>query len=320
MTEDVRERATDAGVSEETLKVLDEIKKDGEEFEGIDNKTPEKTPDELAKETADKKATDDKKAADDEATRKAEEAAKNNNKNGSDDKGEKPVSREPKTVPVGKFNQLRHDHGETKAQLEAERAAKVELERKLADAIANKPNTEVAAKGNNEEIKKAAKALAEKHGADEEFVEELALTISDLISKNAPKAEISEEIKTKLNELDEAKAETTRKNKEMQEDADFEQGFAGLLTEFPELANSKEDFKQLAFTDGYETTPLRTLAAAYMHDNKPKKTAEASGSGKSSGVIDYEALTEEDIKNLPREEFTKYMKWYEKKHGANSSS
>jgi hypothetical protein len=295
MTESIRERSTASDVSEETLKVLDAIRKPGEVFEGADK------PVEPTKEVKPEEKPKEEPKVDPKPEEKPVEP--------------KPEERPARSVPVIKFNVQRHELGETKAQLAAERAAKADLELKLKE-LSDKPTQE-----NVDEVRVAAKKLAEKHGLDEEFVVELMEQSADLASKKASKSNIPADLEKTIAEF---KAQTERSKAIEQsqvEDKQFEDSFGKVSTEFPELADPKvkEALKQLAFMEGYESTPLRAIALEYIHDNKPRKTAEESGKGRAD-VTDYENITDAQLKAMNREEATKFLAWQKQKHDYRTNS
>jgi hypothetical protein len=206
-------------------------------------------------------------------------------------KPEKQV-RDSKFVPVGKFNQFRKENAALKKQL-------VELDDKI-KVMSAQP------KGIETEIADKARDFAGKYGFDEVQARDLLQIVADIADKKATNLDLQKKV-----ELYEAERQ------KMEEDRGFEKEFAEVSKTYPELASVKDDFKRLSFTEGYERTPLPVLAAWYSKEFKPRVTAEHAVKGKSSEVIDFENLTEEQLKALPEKEFLKYMSYQDKKAGLN---
>jgi len=220
----------------------------------------------------------------------------------SEKKPEK-IEREQKYVPVSKHNEERHKRQEAERLAEEARKEAAELRAKLADKPSEKSN----------DLKSAAQALADKHGLDQEFISELLETTTKINSRN----DLSEEAKADLAIIKQAKAEAEAKLKETAQETGFSNEFANVIKEFPELAERKDELKQLAFSEGNVNTSLRRLALEYLHDNpvKPgRRSSESPTQGKGkSDVIDFENITEDDFKNLSREELDLYETWLTKR-------
>lgn len=268
MTDEVK-GAGQPEVSEETLKVLQAIKEDGEVFEGVD--LPEN------KETPTEEAEDEAKPELEAESEKPEEEAK-------------PLKRESKFVPVSKFNEMRKENQEYKKKL-------LELDEQLKVAIAKPKDIE-------EEILLKSREFSEKYGFDVDQAKDLFKTVAEIADKKSSKLDLEGKV---------ARYEAERKR--LEDDRKFEKEFSGISQSYPELDSVKDDFKRLSFTEGYEKTPLPVLAAWYVKEFKPKKTAESASKGKFKGVIDFENLSEEELKGLPEKEFLKYMAYQNQKHG-----
>lgn len=245
-----------------------------------------------------------------EAEKPKEEAPKAKEEEDKDKKPEaKPADRTVRAVPVHKFNEQRHELQDTKKAL-AERDAKIaELEKTLSSKDGGKPTTQEEVS----DIRKTAKAIAEKHGLDEEFVSEFADAMVKLAKtdRNVLPKDISDKLAV-LDTLQKERAEQT-------EERMFNDDFDKVAKEFPALADKKDSIKEIAYTEGNERIPLRAIAIQFLHDNpvpQPKgKTAEDGqpGAGRDAGeVIDFDHVTEEQMKdpNFPLE---KFMEFQEKK-------
>lgn len=262
MTEEAK--AAPAEVSPETLKVLEAIKEDGETIEGVDLPENKETP----------------------------EPPKEEETQPEEVESEKPLPRDSKFVPVGKFNQFRKENAALKKQL-------VELDEKI-KVMSAQP------KGIETEIADKARDFAGKYGFDEVQARDLLQIVADIADKKATNLDLQKKVESYEAE-----------RQKMEEDRSFENEFAEVSKTYPELASVKDDFKRLSFTEGYEKTPLPVLAAWYSKEFKPKVTAEHAVKGKSSEVVDFENLTEEQLKGLNDKDFKKYMDYQDKKAGLN---
>lgn len=218
---------------------------------------------------------------------KVEEITPDENK-GEEEKP-KPTARRSDYVPTHKYNALRKELQEVKRQLEEKQST-----------VTQPAKTEV---------KGSLKDIADKYNLDEGFVNEFSERLLNEAASKAPK--LPEDIIQKLQTLE-------TKEKMVKEDMEFEQKFNELSKDLPGLVGSKAEFKQLAFTEGYETTPLPVLAHYFMSINKPTKTAEApkKGAGKTE-VMDFSQMTEEQLSNISpdSEEFNNYLAWIKKTSG-----
>lgn len=270
--------------SVETQNILKELAAEGNEVPGLTPEPPKEPPKEIPKEEP--KVVEPPKV---------EETPK-----------EPPKVDKPRTsnfVPVNKYNEMRHE-------LATEKAAKADLEAKLAQATQSITNKSTPEEVDDAEV--AAKMLAEEHGLDENLAKSLAKTMVDIASK---RAKVPDDILQKIQKFDEREANQL---KQVEDDATFETTFADVVKEFPALISKKDDIKQLAFTEGYESTPIRTLAIEYLHDNPVTSEygAEPPSGGKGATVVlDYDNLTEEQLSNFTPEEMDKFNAYIVKKSG-----
>lgn len=233
-------------------------------------------------------------------------------KKATDESGKKPdkPNREEKFVPVGKHNEERHKRQEAESRAEKAEREAAELRAQI-NGLSNKPTQEQV-----DDVREAATKLAGKHGLDAEFVAEFAQTMVDIASKRNV---MPKEIEAKLASFEQREAQREIEAREHAQEIGFNNEFADVLKEFPDLADRKEDLKQLATSEGNTHIPLRILAISYRHDNPPekpgRKTAEVPTSTKkdTDEVIDFENMTEEQFKGLNDEQFGLYEKWLAKK-------
>jgi hypothetical protein len=280
--------------SEETRKIMEEIREEGDHFPGIDPETkPEVKPDPKPKSDEDEVEEEDGEDTDNEDDEDGEDE--------EEKKPKAPLKRTSKFVPVKKFNELRH--------------ANQDLQRKIAEMQqATKQNDTQPTKQEQKKVFDKASEFAEKLGLEEEAVKEFAEYILGM-AQSGEKV-LPDDIKEKLDTLGKITSEYEQTRQQQQEDADFEAGFEKLLDERPELADRKKEFKRLAFTEGYENTPLEVLADHFVMKNKIVKTAEPSkrGGGKTK-VLDFSNMTEEELDKLDGEDFENYRKFIMKQSG-----
>lgn len=277
---------------QETLK---ELQAEGHEIPGQTPAPKVEEPEAPAEQAIPSEKTPEQLEADKKA---AEDTGKKNEK----------VEREPKFVPVGKHNDERHKRQEAETRAERAEREAADLRAQLV-GNANKPTER------NDDLKSAASALAEKHGLDADFVSELLETTTKLTSKQG---DLPDELKADLAVIKQARAEAEAHAQEIAQEKGFGNEFAGIVKEFPELADRKEELKQLAFSEGKTNIPLRMVALEYLHDNPPDKpgrrTAEAPVQIKRDAhiVVDFENMDEEQFKGLSDEQHELYMRWLEK--------
>ena len=183
------------------------------------------------------------------------------------------VERNIKAVPVKKYNELRHELQDLKKQL-------AERETQVSQPVTTPPHTP-------ESISK----LAEKYQLQPEFLQDLAQSLAEDVGR---KVAIPEDYKAVIEQMKQS-------TKEQQEELGFQREASQVLKEFPQLGDYQSKLKELAYTEGLEKTPLRTIAIQYMHDSgmfdQPKKTAESGKpiSGGATELIDYNSVTEEEF-------------------------
>jgi hypothetical protein len=279
--------------SPETQDILKELEAEGAGSpEGNDSNTPEK--EEIPEAMPEEKPPE-----------KSEPAPEKKNETDGEPKPEKPKApeREPKFVPVGKHNEERHKRQEAEARAaEAEKKA-ADLEAQIA-ANTSKPADDVDAR---------SARLAEKLGIEPELAKAI---ITETVQPNA----LSEELQAELKTAKEYRLKAEARERELNDEVFFNRDFDALAKEFPELANRKEELKELAYSEGKNHIPLRDLAIVYMHDNPTRpgrKTAESpvpmKKDAEGNGVLDYENITEEQLDAMDGDEFDKYLAWQKSK-------
>ncbi len=217
---------------------------------------------------------------------------------------EQKTERTVKAVPVGKYNDLRHEVQNLNKTIE-----------ELQKQVAAKPNDPTPpAKEQLDDVREAAKQFAEKHGVEPEFLAEFAdVIVANVLKKNT----LPKEVESQLKDFQAMKAQQESQALQQAQDAGFEKEFGDVLKEFPDLSARKDDIKQLAFTEGYERLPLRAIAIEYLHDNpiQGRKTAEAPSGGKSepAEVVDFDNLTEDQFKNLSGKQLDDYLAHLERR-------
>lgn len=268
--------------SEATREIINQIRQEGEVFEGVD------------KPPVEEKKPEVKEPVKPEA--KQEEPPKPDEGKGDEPAGDgKPAKRTSQFVPVGLYNDTRHAVQNAKKEAD-------EWKQKY-EAVANKPAAEQV-----DMIERIAKQFSEKHGVAIEEARDLLKGVAEIAGT---KAQVPAEFLQKIEAFE-------RTQRVQQEEVAFEQGFETVTKEFPDI--DKGDFKRLAFTEGYENVPLRTLAIQYMHDNPKKKTAEPSegSGGRTADVIDFENVTEQQLKDMDDPTFVKYNAYHKGKSGWSS--
>lgn len=290
-------QGNDETLDSETKEILESLEKEGHELEPTEDK-PEVVPAPKPEEPAPEPKPEAEKPKVEEPERKEPERQQ----------VEKPA-RTPQSVPVNKFNETRHELQEAKAKI-------AELE----TALQTKGPTPT--KAEEGDIRKAVTALAEEAGLDTEFLTKFADIIIEKTKGSEKKEVISADVMETLKQFQSERAE-------MLEAKAFDADFAAVIKEFPELADKKDEIKEIAYTEGNERIPLRALAITYRHDNPtmtPKKTAESGnqpGAGRDAGeVIDFDNVTEAQMKdpNFPLDKFLEHQEAKEAKaRGATTS-
>lgn len=217
------------------------------------------------------------------------------------------VERASKFVPVSKHNEERHKRQEAEAMRDAAKQEAESLRAQLA-AANTKPDEQKENK-----VKSIATRLAEKHGLEPDFVEDFATEMANLAGERAV---LPKDLEAKLAAFEKVQQEANAHAEEIQQEKAFDAEFSEVLKEFPDLADQKEEIKQLAFSEDNVNTKLRLLALAYQHDNAKtpgRKTMESPTSVRSSAkVIDYKEMTTEQLADLDGAEFDKYAEWLRK--------
>jgi hypothetical protein len=270
----------------DTQATLEDLKKQGHEIDG------EAKPDApKAQEAPKAEPAKPAEAPKPEAEKPKEEEPKDED----DTEADKPkVERSVKAVPVRKYNELRHELQEAKKQLAEKQQAE-------------KPNASKPDQALTPEITDAVKAVAAKHKIeDPSLLLDLANTIAEAVGR---KAAIPADI---LLAAEQWKKSTAAQ----QEELGFQNDFATVSKEFPQIADHKDKLKELAYTEGNEKTPLRSLAIEYMHDSgmfeSGRKTAEhatATGTGRGAEVIDFDNVTDEQFKGMPPDAQAKFIQY-----------
>jgi hypothetical protein len=190
------------------------------------------------------------------------------------------VKRQPtrtaKFVPVNKYNELRHSLNDLKSEITDWKSkyetlaskSPVEQEKKL-DDISSK--------------------LSDKHGLDKDLIKDLVSEMTQVLGE-----------KTKLPQDVEYKLQLLEKNTQLQNQIkEFENEYSGVAKELNLSASDKEAIQKLAFTQGFETTPIRTLAIQYLYENPKRTTVEGEAKGRSAKrIIDLDNLSEEDLAKM----------------------
>lgn len=276
--------------SADTQQILKELEAEGKGTPAGQEPAPKAEP--VKAESATPEATEETKADESQADTASAETAN------------KKPEREAKYVPVSKHNEERHK------RQEAERRAE-EAERR-ANELESRNNSNAASKPSTDNVDARANRLAEKHGLEPDFVKDLLLEVT-------PSQTLPPELQEDIRVVKELRAQQERHAQETAQETHFNSEFGSVIKEFPELADRKEELKQLAFSEGNINTSLRRLALEFRHDNPPDKpgrrTAEApvkASKGDLSEVIDFAEMTEEQFKGLNGEQLAQFEKWIEK--------
>lgn len=276
--------------SAETQEVLKELADEGHEIAGQEKAEPE-----MAKPAEPVKT---------EEAKPEEKPADGTDKSTDDTEPAQKPNREPKYVPVGKHNDERHKRQEAE-RLAAEKDEALKTALAEIESLKNQPKAEQA-----QDIRK----IAEEQGLDAELTEKFV----DIVTKAVSEKVLPDDLKNDLEAIRAMRAEAENAKLTQAQEIGFEKEFAEIVKQFPDLADRKEDLRQLAFSENYKNTPLRPLAIEYLHDNKPddpgKKSAEAPTSGGNrTEVVDFENMTEEQFANLNDEQMDLYDQWATKR-------
>lgn len=288
----------------DTVEALKELESEGHELQDNILKSKPEAP-KPAEPTPPK--AEDKKPVEPNKDDAANKDPKDPNKSDDPDKGKPKTDRQTRTVPVNVHNEERHKRQEAE-KLAAELQAKLD-----GKGVDDKPKS---AQTDND-IRKFATDLAEKHGLDAEFLGEFAESIVNMARKGNV---LPENITKQLEKFDKISSELETQKTIQEQDQGFNAEYAEILKEFPDLKSDevKDALKEIAFSEGYTATPLRTIAIEYMHDHpveKGRKTIEGRDGGGSvsrdAEVIDFANLTEEQFANLTPAQMDQYDKWME---------
>lgn len=223
----------------------------------------------------------------------------------------KPVERETRHVPVGKFNEVRKEAQSAKAELELERQARAELQAKLDATSTNKPATDDLS-----DVRDAATKLAEEHGYEPEFVTKFAETMVSLMGKRTSSTGLEQRLAAFESQQAERVAQQEAQINAANADKYFDAEFNEVVKKYPELSTQKEEIKELAFSDTYRQIPLRMIALEYREQNPPgRKTVEVPLQGKNDTptLLDFENMSDEQFKTLNPEQQDKFYAWIESK-------
>lgn len=201
-------------------------------------------------------------------------------------KTERP-ERKPQFIPVAKANAWRHEANEYKSKA-------AELEAKLAEANKAIEQAKVV------DLDARAKEIA-----GEDASPEVVRRILEAAKEFAPKQEPNEDMSSLL--------ELKKQLEQQKEEQSFQQDLNQTLAKFPELKGHESELKELAYAEGNEKTPLKFLAYQLREDlNLSPAPPSAEGKSASPAVateIDFENLSEEEVKNLSDEDTDKLIKW-----------
>lgn len=284
MSDDIK--GNDESLSPETAEIIKSLESEGHEFEGRDK--PAEVPPLKEEKPKPEQPPEAKKEPSPE---KEKEPEPKKEEEPEVEEKPKPKERLVKAVPVQKYNEERHKRQEAQAREKA-------LEAKLAE------NTSPL------DLDETVNKLSEKWQVDKQFVRDMLESTARMASKSESpfsKQELAElrTIKAKMDE----QAELTA----------FEQDFAGVAKEFPQISAHRDKIKELAYTEGYERVPLRSLAIEFAHDQglfeKGRKTAEkaTTGTERTGETIDFDNLSEDQAKNLNDEQWGKYLDYQDAK-------
>lgn len=301
--------------SPETQEILKELEAEGKG--SIPGKESEPTPPPKQEEQPKPKEKVEEPAKPDDKT---DDTTQSDQKPNQSDDTQNKSKREPKFVPVGVHTEERHKR---QAAEEAAKKAQTELE-SLRAQIANASNKPASEEKKTEDLKGLFSEMAKKHGIDPDFVSEFADVLTNLSAKQvvlpSDVKETLEKIQQKQNELDSERTAQRQREQELAQENGFNNEFSTLLKEFPDLANQREELKQLAFSEGNTHIPLKMLALQYRYENgldKPgKKSAEDSTQVANKGseaILDFENMTEDQLRNLDGDALDKYLAWIDKK-------
>lgn len=268
-----------------------------------------------AEAVADLNATTEPEAKESEPSQKSEEPAKAE----PEAKTEEPAKQEPEVKPEPQKREKPKPIANLLSKLHEEREAREAAERRAAEAEAKlgKPADAPAAEPTDK-----AKALAEKYGLEEQFVQDLLSSLTPQQQSQLPK------------EVQELLAERQAEKQQRAELAEATTRIEKLAKAFPNepIAQHKDKLLELAYSDQAapdgEPFYKKELAELYFGYIKPETepgTVSAEerqpGNGVKATVVDFEqiysdpAKLEEFATNATSEEFAKFQAWSREKHG-----
>lgn len=319
---------TKEGASSPAAKqALEELQKEGHviakdgfapEFSAGDGLVHDKPAEEkVIEETAEAKAT--REASEKKVTEDAN-IAKGLNADGTP-KDEKKPERDISLIPAYKFKIEESKREKAEAAL-AEANNKIEELSKLKGELS---------KTDEEDLDKAIEIFAEEHGTDPKF----AKGLKDLILKGQ---KLPADVQEKLKEIDNLKQfkETQTQTEKIAQavkvyESDFDKEVLPLIkAENPEVSTDvilkiKESMKSVAFSEGYNTLPLKEIFHAKRATfeipapKEGKKTTEGDRSGvvRADTEVDFDNMTEEQFKNLSDADTEKYLAHKKSKGGGS---
>lgn len=212
--------------------------------------------------------------------------------------------RKPQYVPLPKYLQTEKDLKDAQAKIQ-------ELTKSGA-----KPSE--AAIG---EATDAVKELVEKFGYEEDDAKKLVDVFKHLIPGQTVTPEMQRAMDA-LPLLDKMKADLEKQ----QETAGFETDFVtSVVKEFPHLDKYKDQIKEMAYSETYANTPLRTVALQFMHDEGISQsvadviTTDKAGGGTNKGAgeeVDFANITDEQFSKLTPEQQDKFFAFQDSKERA----
>lgn len=283
-----------SGLNAEDMKILEELKAEGNEVAGL---APAKAAEEPKKEEPLKEVPKIEERPPEKAEPlKGSEPPKEPAK-------EPETERKPKYIPSWELAKREKEWQKEKADLEA----------KVLDA-SHKPPAET---------EDDVKALSAKYNVDE-------AAMRDIINVASKRAGLTPDLLNQIKELQEIGKATKATLEAEAFRKDFDSQVAPLVrAEYPgisddELAKIREDVKTHAYRDDFLHTPLSVIykgVDSFRGVVQPKKkTVEAArgGESRSAQVIDFDNLSDEEVKALSQEDFVKYSEYQATKEKQNN--
>jgi hypothetical protein len=273
-----------SGLNDEDKKILEDLKKEGHEVEGLEPSKPEAK--EEPKEEPKELPEPEKQEEDDKP------------------KQEKPKGKEPSLMPRWEHEVAEKRHEKEKAELQSK------IEELQSQSKEGKPAAEIAKTADD------IREFAEKYNADPEAVEAL---IAKVVEKATGKLALPKEVQELIGKLPEVN-EITQSYKETVAEGKFNQEFERdvkplVEKEFPgiteaELQGVKSRIRELAVTEEYQRTGLHKIYKAedeFRTAVSPKrKSADGGRSGRTGPTLDLEHMSAEDAASLTGEDFIKW--------------